>query len=88
MDWQWSTRITLVLLGAMALALCAGVLALDALLGEPQFVLRAVAALLFAVAGVTLAEAGRRAQVSDDGAAGGADGSASRRTASAKTASS
>lgn len=61
MSTPWSTRLTLALLGALALSLSAGVLALDALLGEPQFALRAVAALLLAVAVVTLAAAGRRA---------------------------
>jgi hypothetical protein len=65
MSTSWSTRVTLVLLGALALALAAGVLALDALLGGSQPVLRAVAALLLAVGVVTLAEVARRGP--DDG---------------------
>lgn len=95
----WSTRATLALLAALAFALAAGLLVLDALLGG-GVALRVLAGLFVVVAVASLAGLGRARQgdagidaavpaveplPADDGSAAG---SRSRRIASSNTASS
>jgi hypothetical protein len=79
---DWSSRCTLALLGTLALALAAGMIALDTLLREPTPVLRALCALLVAVGAGCLVRLGRRHRHDATGAA-----PSSRRSASSNTAS-